>query len=132
MPTRRERLRRRAGDRCEYCHMPAVYTVLPHEVDHIKPLKHHGASALNNLAWACALCNSFKSSNVAGYDPTTGQLTRLYNPRIDGWAQNFRWDGPELTGTSPIGRATLDVLRINEAARVRHRQLLLIEGVHFV
>src|ERR1700722_7831135 len=128
MPSRRDRVRQRAGDRCEYCHMPRANTVLPHEVDHIKPLKHHGASALGNLAWACALCNSFKSSNVAGYDPATGQLTRLYNPRIDDWAQHFRWDGPELTGTTPIGRATLDVLRINDAARVHHRQLLLLEG----
>jgi hypothetical protein len=111
--------------------MPDTCTVLPHEVDHVQSLKHHGLTTLANLSWACALCNSFKSSDIAGYDPTTRELSRLFNPRTDGWQEHFRWSGPTLEGTSAIGRATVDVLRINYEARVEHRRLLMREGVTF-
>ncbi len=131
MPTRRERVRQRADDRCEYCRMPDSCTVLPHEIDHIKPLKHHGPTTLANLSWACALCNSFKSSDIAGYDPATSKLSRLFNPRVDNWDGHFCWNGPTMEGTSAIGRATVDVLRINDEARVEHRRLLLREGIAF-
>jgi hypothetical protein len=33
----------RAGDRCEYCHLPQATTILPHEADHIRSQKHNGA-----------------------------------------------------------------------------------------
>jgi hypothetical protein len=111
--------------------MPDAATVLPHELDHIKSQKHHGTTTLANLAWACALCNSFKSSNIAGYDPETRKLSRLFNPRIDDWAEHFRWNGPNLEGMSEIGRATVDVLRINDEPRVEHRRLLWQEGDKF-
>jgi len=87
--------------------MPDACTVLPHEADHIRPLKHHGPTTLANLCWACALCNSCKSSNLAGYDPATQKLSRLFNPRTDGWADHFRWDGPMLEGMTGIGRRRL-------------------------
>jgi hypothetical protein len=90
-----------------------AWTVLPHEVDHIQSLKHHGATALNNLSWSCALCNSFKGSNPAGYDSDTRKLSRLFHPRTDSWAEHFIWNGPTLHGMTPVGRATIDVLRIN-------------------
>jgi hypothetical protein len=131
MPTRRERVRQRAEGRCEYCRMADAYSVLPHGIDHIKPLKHHGPTTLANLCWACALCNACKSSNVAGYDPTTRKLSRLFNPRTDEWGEHFRWGGPKLEGMSAIGRATIEVLRINDGARVEHRRLLLREGLTF-
>ena len=62
---------------------------------------------------------------MAGYDPATGELVPLFNPRRDGWNEHFAWDGAILVGRSAIGRATIDVLRINDPDRVEHRRLLI-------
>jgi hypothetical protein len=69
--------------------MPQAQTQLPHEADHIRSLKHHGATSLENLCWACALCNGFKGSDIATYIPETTELTRLFNPRLDHWHSIF-------------------------------------------
>jgi hypothetical protein len=61
---------------------------------------------------------------VAGYDPVTDELVPLFNPRLEEWVDHFRWRGAELEGKTSIGRATIDVLRINIAERVEHRRLL--------
>ena len=125
---RRKQVRERAGDRCEYCHLPQSCTTLPHEVDHIRARKHRGSDTLNNCCWACAFCNAFKGSNVAGYDPETDALVPLYNPQADRWSDHFAWRGPTLVGKTPIGRATIEVLRINLRDRVEHRRLLAAAG----
>jgi hypothetical protein len=121
----RQQVRTRADDRCEYCQMPQSCTVLPHEIDHIRAKKHHGRTALANLCWACAECNSHKGSNAAGYDPDTGELAPLFNARADKWEEHFVWDGPLLRGKTEVGRATIDVLQINHLDRVAHRRLLI-------
>ena len=123
--SRRRQVRDRAHDRCEYCQMPQDGTVLPHETDHIRAKKHHGPTSLENLCWACADCNGHKGSNVAGYDPETGELVPLFNPRRDTWTDHFAWDGPVLRGKTARGRATIDVLQINHPDRVEHRRLLI-------
>jgi hypothetical protein len=88
-PALREQVRRRAGDCCEYCRMPQSATVLPHEADHIRAIKHNGPTELANLCWACALCNDYKGSDIAAYVPDSDQLVRLFNPRIDVWDEHF-------------------------------------------
>jgi hypothetical protein len=65
---------------------------------------------------------------VAGYDPETGVLVPLFNPRVDPWKEHFTWDGPVLLGLTPSGRATIDVLRINDRIRVEHRRRLIVAG----
>ena len=70
------------------------------------PQKHRGQTSLENLCLACAQCNAFKGSNIAGYDPVTGELTSLFNPRTHIWTEHFHWNGPTLVGTTPIARAT--------------------------
>jgi 5-methylcytosine-specific restriction endonuclease McrA len=57
---------RRAGERCEYCHLPAEYSQLQFVCDHIISRKHGGADALENLAFSCPHCNSHKLDNIAG------------------------------------------------------------------
>jgi hypothetical protein len=66
--------------------------------------------------------------SIAGHDPDTGQLTRLFHPRQDDWAEHFAWDGPALRGLTAVARTTIDVLRINLPERVEHRRLLLELG----
>lgn len=119
----------RAACRCEYCHLPQEQSVLPHEIDHIRARKHHGPTTLDNTCLACAYCNGAKGPNAAGYDPETGELVPLFNPRTDAWHDHFAWDGAVLRAMTPVGRATLDVLRINDPSRVEHRRLLITLGL---
>lgn len=128
MADHRDQVWQRAQGRCEYCQLPQACTVLPHEVDHIRSQKHHGLTMLSNLCLACAHCNSYKGSNIAGFDPELDELTPLFHPRQHVWGTHFEWNGPVLVGITPIGRTTIDVLRINLPERVEHRRLLIQAG----
>src|SRR5215831_4363533 len=130
-PQLRLAVRRRAGGRCEYCHLVEAYTILPFELEHIIAEKHGGTNHPDNLAWACRYCNCYKGSNIAGLDPITQQIVALFHPRQGRWLEHFRWDGPRLVGLSPQGRTTLAVLRINHPELVALRQSLIAEGVRF-
>lgn len=64
--------------------------------------------------------------------PDDGQTVRLFNPRADLWAEHFRWSAAEwgiLEGLTPIGRATIDRLRMNAPGLVNTRRLLAALGV---
>jgi hypothetical protein len=124
----RKLVRERAKDRCEYCHIPQRFCFFAHEIDHIRARKHRGATTLQNTCFACADCNGAKGSNAAGFDPDTDALVPLFNPRDDTWSDHFLWDGPILTGCTAVGRATIEVLNINERTRVEHRRSLLASG----
>ncbi len=119
----------RAHAACEYCQLPQSLSPITFEIDHVIAQKHGGATEAGNLALACFYCNSFKGPNIAGIDPESGRIVRLYHPRQDGWRKHFRWDGPLLVGRTPIGRATAAVLEINHVDAVAVRRALLEEGV---
>jgi hypothetical protein len=118
----------RARSICEYCRMPQEFDRLVFEVDHVIPEKHGGLSVLDNLALACFFCNRYKGPNLSGFDPATGALTQLFDPRSQIWADHFFWSGGELQGKTANGRATIAVLRINDLARVAHRAVLSASG----
>lgn len=121
-------IRRRATSRCEYCHLPEALSDLPHVLDHIIARQHHGETTGENLALCCGRCNLSKGPNLAGIDPNTGKITRLFHPRHDSWSTHFRWNGPLLVGATAIGRATIDVLAINHLYRITVRRVLQISG----
>jgi len=127
----RRMVSQRAMQRCEYCHLPQIHDVQPFQVDHIIALKHQGSTQLENLALACFACNLFKGPNIAGIDPLDRRIIRLFHPRMDVWAEHFRWAGAALEGVTPEGRSTVIVLNINAPARVEHRRLLQLAGVSF-
>ncbi len=118
----------RAEGVCEYCRMPSSCHPLPFEIDHIIAQKHRGRTTTNNLALSCYRCNVYKGPNIAGIDPDTQEIVRLFHPRNDRWEDHFRWDGPILVGRTPAGRATIDVLEINDPIRVALRESLISEG----
>jgi hypothetical protein len=124
-----EYIRERAAGRCEYCHLPQAATSVPFEIDHIIARKHDGLTIPSNLAIACFYCNSFKGSDIAGLDPRTKKLTRLFHPRRHQWGWHFRWDGPLLTGRTAIGRTAIRVLQINCREAVILRESLIAEGM---
>jgi len=62
----------------------------PHQVDHIISQKHGGSSSMDNLAFACMLCNQRKGTDIASVDPATGNVISLFHPRRDQWSDHFR------------------------------------------
>ncbi len=118
----------RAQATCEYCRMPQHLDRVSFEVEHVIPEKHGGATKTENLALACFFCNRYKGPNLAGIDPESGQITPLFHPRREVWAEHFFWAGVELRGRSPQARATIAVLRINDSTRIGHRAILAASG----
>ena len=59
-----------------------------------------------------------KSHDLTGFDPVTGDITRLYNPRKSVWSEHFAvQDNMEIIGFTPEGRTTVGVLQMNIRAR---------------
>ena len=119
---------RRARAACEYCRLPHSADPLPFQFDHIIAEQHGGQTVSENLALACLFCNKHKGPNIAGIDPQTGKMVRLFNPRRDKWHRHFRWNGPELIGRTAIGRATIRVLAINHPDNIELRAALIDNG----
>lgn len=108
----REAVRQRAGGRCEYCHLPD-FAMAPEDfhVEHVIARKHGGEDAMENLAWSCIFCNLYEGPHLARFDPDTGNLTRLFNPRQDRWEDHFRLDGPQILSLTAVGRTSIWLLR---------------------
>lgn len=119
----------RASAVCEYCRMPQQFDDLSFEIDHVVASSHGGKTVSGNLALSCYFGNRFKGPNLAGIDPRTGRLAKLFHPRRRAWARHFRWDGTVLVGLTPVGRVTIRMLHINDFLRVRLRTQLVSEGV---
>jgi hypothetical protein len=122
-------VRERAEGRCEYCLLPQIASGVPFEIDHIIARHHRGPTLASNLALSCAYCNGYKGPNIAGLDPATGKLRPLSPPRRQKWARHFRYEGGLLVGRTPIGRATVEVLRINLPNLVELREVLMADGL---
>lgn len=61
-----------------------------HEVNHVISQQHGGATAVDNLAYACMICNRFKGANLSSVD-LSGAVVRLF---IRGWIDGrsiFDW-----------------------------------------
>jgi hypothetical protein len=84
---------------------------------------------LTNLALSCFHCNRHKGPNIAGRDPLTGEIVRLFHPRSDTWAEHFRFAGAEIAGLTAIGRVTVQVLAMNASDFKQVREALMSEGV---
>jgi hypothetical protein len=129
-PSIRALVRSRADQRCEYCRLHERDEPLyPFHIEHIVSKKHHGGDDPRNLAWSCHECNLAKSSNLSGRDFVTGRVVLLFNPRRQRWKRHFRWEGARLVGLTECGRATIDVLNINEPERIDLRELLVVAGL---
>lgn len=83
------------------------------------------------VAWHddCVLCNRFKGPNIAGIDRRSGKVVSLFHPRRHKWHRHFRWNGPALTGLTPIGRTTIAVLNINDPEAIVMRAALMDAGL---
>ena len=127
-PAIRAKVRERANERCEYCHVPEDFTFDAHEVDHIYAEKHGGETVEANLCLSCWICNRHKGSDLTSLDPQTRQITPLFHPRDDRWADHFQLDGGIINPITPQGRVTVRLLQLNKRERVDERQLLIALG----
>lgn len=120
----RSEVARRADHRCEYCGIHEDDAGFRHQVDHIISRKHGGASLIDNLAYACVLCNRSKGSDIASIDPVSGVLVRLFDPRKDRWSDHFQFVAETVEPLSAQGRVTVRLLCINAAERLAERRAI--------
>jgi 5-methylcytosine-specific restriction endonuclease McrA len=131
-PLEREFICERAGRRCEYCKFPFDYSHDAFHIEHIVPLLQGGSDELINLAFACDSCNTIKWTYTQGTDPQTGEVVPLFNPRTGTWNTHFSWseDFAFMIGKTNVGRATIEVLKLNRTGLVNIRKALNAYGVH--
>jgi hypothetical protein len=128
----RTEVRRRAGDVCEYCRLPqASSSFARFHVEHVIALQHGGPTESSNLALACSFCNFHKGPNIASLDPESGKLVPLFHPRRNTWSEHFRWQATLVLGLTPMGRATVQLLAMNDWQRVEMRDNLRSLGEPF-
>lgn len=128
----RREIRLAAGGRCAYCRSHEDLMGISFEIDHVIPLSEGGATALDNLCLSCPTCNRYKANKLTAIDPVTGQRTALFHPRTQVWNTNFSWDevGIYIIGITPVGRATVESLRINRPVLIQLRGYWIALGLH--
>lgn len=113
---------------CEYCLIPQASKLFTFEVDHIIATKHRGTTDAENLCLSCLDCNRAKGSDFASFDPETGAVALLFNPRRDQWRDHFRLNGALIQPLTATGRVTEFLLHLNAETRVRERTALREAG----
>ena len=101
---------------------------LSFHIEHITARQHGGDDDSSNLALACPDCNAHKGPNLTSIDPASGHVVTLFNPRQDIWSEHFAFEGPMIIGQTPTGRATVQLLYMNEDARVEMRSRIRDAG----
>jgi hypothetical protein len=120
----------RASNRCEYCGLSQLVQEATFHIDHVVPRVAGGPTTVHNLALVCVSCSLRKWAKQTAVDPESGEELPLFNPRMQVWAEHFRWAGEQIVPLTPTGRATVAALAMNrplilairqeEAARGRH------------
>lgn len=105
----REQVRQRAHRVCEYCLLHEDDGVHGFHVDHVISEKHGGPTEEHNLAFCCPFCNRAKGSDVAGIEG--GVTVRLFNPRIDHWAEHFQIESERIGARSNVAAVTCAITR---------------------
>jgi hypothetical protein len=104
----------RDGGRCRYCLLHQVGQAAVFHVDHIIPKSKGGETMIENLALQCPHCSLHKASKTHGVDPLDGAIVPLFHPLRNVWAEHFHLTAEgNVSGTSAVGRATVDALQMN-------------------
>jgi hypothetical protein len=124
----REFVRQRAADRCEYCLLRQEHCELTHHVEHIVARQHGGSHDVSNLALACHRCNLRKGPNLTAIDPVTLDIVPLFHPRNGDWSEHFVFESGRIMGLTAVGRATAQLLAMNDIRRLELRMQILASG----
>lgn len=125
----RRLVRRRGGNRCEYCRLPqAAAPFLTFHVEHIQAQQHGADDSPENLVLACPDCNCYKGPNLSTLDSQAGTVIRLFHPRTEVWKEHFELRGALIVGRTDVGAATARLLQMNTEERIHVRDELLANG----
>ena len=125
-------IRSRFANCCVYCRTAESLTVTTFEFEHIVPLSKGGETTFENLCLACPSCNRYKATRQTATDPITQEEVELFHPQKQSWTNHFEWneEAIEIVGLTPIGRATVVVLKMNRPQLLRVRQMWVKMGEH--
>jgi hypothetical protein len=98
-------------------------------IEPIVPVSAGGSSVPENLALACPSCNLHEADRLVGIDPQTLASVDLFHQRDQIWEDHFAWSGYEVSGRTPIGRATVSTLQLNQSRRLKVRRAEEIFGL---
>lgn len=126
----RRKVARRANFRCEYCRLPEFAAMTRFQLEHIVSLKHGGKTTLENLAYACPICNSGKGTDLGTIVGSDDTFVRFFNPRKNDWFEHFEIKKGQILPKSEIGEATIKILGFNKPERILERLELLDTGVY--
>lgn len=117
---------------CEYCQCQIAYSPDPFSVEHIQPRADGGTNILDNLALSCHGCNGHKHAKTEALDPISRKRVSLFHPRQQKWREHFEWsdDFTLIIGLTPVGRATVQALKMNRPGVVNLRGILYAAGRH--
>ena len=121
---------KRATYRCEYCRTPEIYSHYRFHFEHIIALQHGGTTHLDNLAYACSVCNWKKGPNLSTIIEEDGPVIRLFHPRKDNWADHFEVVEGVIHAKTDIGAATVKLLEFNHPDHIIERQQLIRLGLY--
>lgn len=62
-----------------------------------------------------------QGTKLSGIDPESGDTVKLFHPRQNEWDDHFNFDGINIVGLTPCGRATVRVLNMNDDDRLELR-----------
>ncbi|MGI8882739.1 MAG: HNH endonuclease [Pyrinomonadaceae bacterium] len=126
---RREVIKRAKGY-CEYCRSDSEFSDSPFDVEHIVPIAENGKTEIANLALSCHGCNLYKSRRTNDFDVISEEFSRFFNPRKDIWNEHFGWaeNYTIIIGLTPIGRVTVETLKLNRSGLLNRRRSLYISG----
>ena len=133
----RQAVAERAKGYCEYCICPDCicpdcFLPQPFSIDHVFPKIRGGKTGFESLALICQGCNNHKYDKIVGLDPESQELTSLYDPRQQVWAEQFAWSSnfQKMIGLTSTGRATIATLKLNRDRVVNLRRVLSYSGNH--
>ncbi|MEH2334190.1 hypothetical protein [Nostoc sp.] len=66
-------------------------------------IKHGGATAADNLCYACIFCNLQKGTDLGSINWQTCKIVQFFNPRRDFWGEHFQLDEAVIQHQTDIG-----------------------------
>lgn len=114
----RDQIRQRAAFACEYCGVNETDTGGLLTLDHFHPQSKGGSDNPENLIYCCNRCNSYKYN----YFPSSNKEPSIWNPTQSPRDQHFfELDNGQLKALTPVGKATIDLLRLNRPPLIQYR-----------
>jgi hypothetical protein len=69
-----------------------------------------------------------RGPNLTAIDPVTREVVPLFHPRSHQWAEHFIVEIERIIGITAVGRATVQLLSMNDTRRLELRTQILSSG----